>query len=209
MKGFSSVLFGTIARPASTFPKLVEDPRQNIHAGWLLAVLLGPWAIAVIIWVYLKAIPWVPTFIKIPDESYYFWEFVGALPVFLLPMVMVAGTIHLLSRFFTREKTMEEFLPPFLFALNVPFFLFAIHDIGYALICLSGVWTVEQFRSLITQPGLLMYINIFVGVGGFFWGLPLMALAIKAYYGLSLGKSWLLSLLCVPIFHIWVWVFFR
>jgi hypothetical protein len=101
MRSFWSYLSGTVVAPRETFGALLEDPKPHSHVMRLLVLLLGPWAIAVGIWVYLEAIPWVPTFIKIPDESYYFWEFLFGLPLFLLPMIMVAGTIHLLSRIYT------------------------------------------------------------------------------------------------------------
>jgi hypothetical protein len=209
MTSFWSYLFGTIAKPQETFTALLEDPKRHSHVLWLLVLLLGPWAIAVATWVYLKAVPWVPTFVKVPDESYYFWELILGLPLFLLPMIMVAGTIHLLSRIYTQERTFEDLLPPFLFALNVPFFLFCIHDLAYALLCLAGVWTPEQFRSLITQPGIMMYINVIVGVGAFVWTIPLMAMVVRACYALSSGRSLFVSILSVPIFHAWVWAFFR
>jgi hypothetical protein len=209
MRNAWSYLIGTVTSPEETFSALLEDPKPYSRVLGLLLVLLVPWGAAVAIWVYVEAIPWVPTFIKVPDEQYYLGELILGFPMFLLPMIMVAGTIHMLSRVFTQENTLEGFMPPFLFALNVPFFLFCIHDFAYAFLCLVHVMTPEQFRSMITQPGLLMYINILVGLGTFVWHIPLMTIAIKVSYKVTKGRALLLCILTVPIFHAWVWFFFR
>lgn len=209
MRTFWGYLGGTIGRPRETFAALLEDPRRYHHSLNLLISLLVPYSSVAFVWLAIGAVPFMPVFLRIPEQDYYLWECLLGLPMFLLPMIMVAGTIHLLSRAFRGENTLEGFLPPFLFSLLLPFFLWAIHDLTYVTLNLTGILPPAQMVEMIRQPGLLMFLCIGVNVVSLTWNFVLVTLAIQAGYGLSRGKALFVCVVSVPWFHLWMHLFFR
>jgi hypothetical protein len=209
MKRFLSYLGGTILEPRETFAALSVDQGRYGHGLKLLLLMLVPWSFVALVWLSIGSKPYFPVLLKIPDEDYYFWECLFGLPLMILPLILVASAVHLLSRALKGNNTLEGFLPLFLFSLVVPLLLFCTNDVVLATLNLTRVLPHDQLREAVQTYGLVFCALASLNVVAMIWQISLMALAVEMSYKLSRGKALFVSVMSVPLYQFWLVIFFR
>ncbi|HZP19806.1 MAG TPA: YIP1 family protein [Bauldia sp.] len=87
-----------VAPPASGFfARLLRDPRRLRIAWQAMLAMSFAYALVSVFLAGLHGIPWTP-FLRIPDDSYYFWASFFYVPVLMLGWVFGAAILHLSAR---------------------------------------------------------------------------------------------------------------
>ena len=123
-KNFWSYCRGTVIHPQQTIRQVIGE-EQKVAYGFAAVLLLSiPYSIAVLIsWAKGGMPSGYEPFLRIPTESYYFWQTFFTVPVGLIGWILFAGFAQLLSSKLGGRGSFEENLAVlgFPYILMLPF----------------------------------------------------------------------------------------
>lgn len=118
---FWSYCWGTIAHPREVVAQVAREEKKVAYGFAAVMLLCILYSVAVFIGFTKGAVPGgYEPFLRIPVESYYFWQALFTTPVGLIGWILFAGAAQLLSRRVGGQGSFEDNLA----VLGLPFILF-------------------------------------------------------------------------------------
>ena len=119
-KNFWSYCGGTVIHPRQTVRQVLKEQKPVTYGFGAVLLLSILYSIAVLVsWANGGVPPGYEPFLRIPTESYYFWQTFLTIPVGLIGWILFAGSAQLLSRRLGGQGSFEENLA----VLGLPYVL--------------------------------------------------------------------------------------
>jgi len=123
-RNFWSYCGGIVIHPRQTIRQVMREEKKVAYGFAAVLLLSIPYSIVVLIsWAKGGMPPGYEPFLRIPTESYYFWQTFFTVPVGLIGWILFAGSAQLLSRKLGGQGSFEENLAVlgFSYVLMLPF----------------------------------------------------------------------------------------
>ncbi len=127
-----------VFKPVTGVRRLLQDKNRVLY-GFLLFLTLG------ILYTITVFIGWkngfgavVEPFVKIPAEKYYFYQMFYQIPLFIVIMVLFAGTARLLAMVFHGQGSFENLFAVTCVSMTLPMFLTMWLPESMLMICFPG-----------------------------------------------------------------------
>lgn len=209
MKSFWNYLAGTIFRPRKTFTSLLSDPQQISKATKAILLIGILYTLTVAGFALSGAMIMAPAWVNIPAENYYFWEIFFAMPVTILDWILVAGLIHLLSRWLKGSGTFEKTLAVLGFAIAIPNFVTWIIETAVVVLMITGVKTQAELVTIISNKGIWQLLWIGYQLLAVGWLFLLFPLAVAIAQKLSWLKALFVGVMAAVLFMAVMLIFIR
>jgi hypothetical protein len=102
-----------VRAPRIFIAQLAGNPRAAFVGFRHVLFLAVLWEFALLLWALGGATPTIPSFLKIPDEQYYFYQLIFYIPMFLLSWLLASGIGYVLSKAFGGSGSYDTILGGF------------------------------------------------------------------------------------------------
>lgn len=87
-----------VCSPRTTMTELASNPRAAFVGFKHILILAVLYELAFVLWALGDATVTMPAFLKIPEDEYYYYELIFAIPVFLIVWILAGGIAYVLSK---------------------------------------------------------------------------------------------------------------
>ena len=209
MTSFWTYFIGTCIKPRMTFILLLSEPRRMALAFGSVLLMGVLYTLTAAGNAAAGAQPLMPPLVAIPSESYYSWEILFMIPVYIAGWILAAGIAQALGKLFGGSGDFEETLSVFGFALNIPWYITWMADSVVALLYLSGSMTQAEWKTLVEKPGLWQIVTYSYPLLSLVWLFVLVATAISVVHGLRRWQTLLTTTVTVIALQIVMLIFIR
>lgn len=209
MPSFWAYFAGTIVKPRVSFAGLRDDPRRLTLAAKAVFVIGGLYTLTVIGLAVVRAAIWVPPWVAIPAEDYYFWEIFFAIPVVAMGWVLAGGVGHLLSKPFGGSGSYEDILALLGFAFSVPMLVTWVPETILTALFLTGTLTQKEWMEISARPGFWRVFGFGYQIVALAWYLVLIPLAVAVAQRMRWAPAAIVGTLTMIVFLAVMVVFIR
>jgi len=154
-----------VRSPRNAIAKLEKDPRAAFVGFKHVLILAVLWEFALLLWALGGATVTIPSFLKIPEERYYFYQLIFYIPMFLVAWLLASGIAYLLSKAFGGSGSYDTILGGFgmtalisgYFALIPDFIQGVLWTTGWVPFAEYQELTSSGFPALVVSAYLLAY----------------------------------------------------
>ena len=175
-----------VRSPRTAIAKLASDPGAafvGFRHVLLLAVL---WELALLLWALGGATPTIPSFLKIPEENYYFYQLIYYIPMFLVTWLLASGIAYVLSKAIGGSGSYDTILGGFGMTAFISGYFALIPDFIQGILWTTGWVPFTEYLEL-TSHGFLAVV-----VSGYLLAYSVAHLVLYSaaiHYSQNLSKS--------------------
>lgn len=147
-----------VCSPKTAITELASNPRAafvGFKHIFLLAVL---YELAFALWALGDATVTMPAFLKIPEDRYYYYELIFAIPVFLIVWIVACGTAYLLSKAIGGNGSYDTILGGFGIAALISAYFTLIPDFIQGVLWTSGWVPFAEYQEATSRGPLLVLV---------------------------------------------------
>ncbi len=205
---FANYYFGTIARPALTFEKLIVDKRNLSLSAIAVLITAILYTFVYVFLIYGGGQPFKP-WLDIPVETYYKYNVFFCAPSMFLGWVLATGVVHSLSRFITTTGTFEQTLSVFGFGLSIASWTTGIHDILTSFLGAVHVINQHDYELALNSPTIWRTMLWIQMIAYLIWFMVLFSKGVKTVYRLTTFQSLMFGMLGFFIYQFFFFIFNR
>jgi hypothetical protein len=175
-----------IRSPRTVVEQLASDPRAAFTGLKHVLILAVLWEFALLLWALGGATPTIPSFLKIPDEQYYFYQLIYYIPMFLVAWLLASGIAYVLSKALGGSGSYDTILGGFGMAACISGYFALIPDFIQGVLWSTGWIPFAEYQEL-TSHGILAVI-----VSGYLLAYSIAYLLLYSatiHYSQNLSKS--------------------
>ena len=109
--------------------------------------------IAILLWALGSDGVTLPTFLKIPDEQYYFYELIFLIPMFIVTWLLASGLAYVISTALGGDGSFDAILGGFGVGMAVSFYFSLIPDLIQGILWTTGLVPFHEYLE-ITSKGI-------------------------------------------------------
>jgi hypothetical protein len=126
---------------------------------FILAVL---YELAFLLWALGDATVTMPAFLKIPEDRYYFYELIFAIPVFFIVWFVASGTAYLLSKAIGGNGSYDTMLGGFGIAALISAYFTLIPDFIQGVLWTTGWVPFAEYQEATSRGPLLVLVWVYI-----------------------------------------------
>lgn len=148
-----------ILAPRIVIAELASNPRAAFVGFKHVLYIAVLWEIAVLLWALGGATVTMPAFLKIPDDSYYFYQLTFMIPMFLVTWLIAAATAYLLSKSVGGIGSFDTILGGFGITAPVSGYFALIPDFLQGLLWTTKWIPFDEYQALTSRglPAILVW----------------------------------------------------
>lgn len=193
-----------VRSPGTYLKGLLHNP-NNVKFGFSYlifgALLYGG---AFILWAFGADTVTFPAFLKIPEETYYLFELIFVIPLFIITWLLASGIAYLLVKSFGGKGSFDLILAGYGISMSVSLYPTLIPDYIQGILWVSGIVPFEEYMS-ITGEGIWPVIIWTYMLAYSFLHIFFYSMTIYHTQSISKNKSWIIGTLSYLLsFAVWI-----
>lgn len=177
-----------IRSPRTAIAILENDPRAAFVGFRHVLILAVLWEFALLLWALGGATPTIPTFLKIPEEKYYFYQLIYYIPMFLVAWLFASGIAYVLSKAIGGSGSYDTILGGFGMTAFISGYFALIPDFIQGVLWTTGWVTFAEYQELTSHGFLAVIVSAYLTAYSIAY-LFLYSTTIHYSQNLSKGKS--------------------
>lgn len=145
-----------IRSPKTTITRLANDPRAAFVGFKHIFILAVLYELAFLLWALGDATVTMPAFLKIPEDRYYFYELIFAIPVFFIVWIVASGAAYLLSKAIGGNGSYDTMLGGFGIAALISAYFSLIPDFIQGVLWTTGWVPFTEYQEATSRGPLLV-----------------------------------------------------
>ena len=137
--------------------QLTADPRAMLIGFRNVLAISILYEIAILLWALGSDGVTLPTFLRIPEEQYYFYELIFLIPMFIVTWLLASGIAYAMSKALRGNGSFDAILGGFGVSMAVSFYFSLIPDYIQGILWTTGWVPFHQYLE-ITSKGIPMAI---------------------------------------------------
>ena len=142
-----------VRSPRIAIAELASNPRAAFVGFKHIFMLAVLYELAFVLWAFGDATVTMPAFLKIPEDRYYFYELIFAIPVFIVVWIVAGGTAYLLSKAIGGNGSYDTMLGGFGIAALISAYFALIPDFIQGVLWSTGWVSFAEYQEA-TSRGL-------------------------------------------------------
>ncbi|MDH3374239.1 MAG: hypothetical protein OER22_14335 [Gammaproteobacteria bacterium] len=142
--------------PRTAITELASNPRAAFVGCKHILILAVLYELAFVLWALGDATVTMPAFLKIPEDRYYFYELIFAIPVFFVVWIVASGTAYLFSRAIGGNGSYDTMLGGFGIAALVSAYFTLIPDFIQGVLWTTGWVPFAEYQEATSRGPLLV-----------------------------------------------------
>ena len=147
-----------VCSPRTAITELASNPRAAFVGFKHIFILAVLYELAFVLWALGDATVTMPAFLKIPEDRYYFYELIFAIPVFFIVWIVAVGTAYLLSRALGGNGSYDTILGGFGIAALVSAYFTLIPDFIQGVLWTTGWVPFAEYQEATSHGPLLVLV---------------------------------------------------
>jgi hypothetical protein len=195
--------------PRKTFGRLMQDERRVGLGSRAVGLVAAGYTASLVLWFFIGGRSRIDPWLRIPLESYFFWEifFIGI--VTLGCWILASGVVYVLGKQVGGTGRFEDTLAALGFAVAVPTLIPLGIDVVLGLAIALGLAEASSWTNAMSTPGFWRGLML-VYMLGYLIGLVLLfPLATRAAQNLPGWRALLLGLVGVLVYQGVYFIFIR
>jgi len=144
--------------PRTAITELASNPRAVFVGFKHILILAVLYELAFVLWALGDATVTMPAFLKIPEDRYYFYELIFAIPVFFIVWIVASGTAYLLSKAIGGNGSYDTMLGGFGIAALVSAYFTLIPDFIQGVLWTTGWVPFAEYQEATSRGPLLVLV---------------------------------------------------
>lgn len=146
-----------VKSPSTFVKQLTVDPRAMLIGFRNVIAIAILYEIAILLWALGSEGVTLPTFLRIPEEQYYFYELIFLIPMFIVYWLLASGIAYTMSKALRGNGSFDAILGGFGVSMAVSFYFSLIPDYIQGILWTTGLIPFDQYLE-ITSKGILLVI---------------------------------------------------
>lgn len=147
-----------VCSPKTAVTELASNPRAAFVGFKHIILLAVLYELAFALWALGDATVTMPAFLKIPEDRYYYYELIFAIPVFLIVWIVACGTAYLLSKAIGGNGSYDSILGGFGIAALISTYFTLIPDFIQGVLWTSGWVPFAEYQEATSRGPLLVLV---------------------------------------------------
>jgi hypothetical protein len=147
-----------IRSPRTTITRLADDPRATFVGLKHIFILAVLYELAFVLWALGDATVTMPAFLRIPEDQYYYYELIFAIPVFLVVWLVAGGTAYVLSKALGGSGSYDAILGGFGIAALISAYFSLIPDFIQGVLWTTGWVPFDEYQEATSRGPLLVLV---------------------------------------------------
>jgi len=147
-----------IRSPKTTITRLASNPRAAFVGFKHIFILAVLYELAFLLWALGDATVTMPAFLKLPEDRYYFYELIFAIPVFFVVWIVAGGTAYLLSKASGGNGSYDTVLGGFGIAALISAYFSLIPDFIQGVLWTTGWVPFTEYQEATSRGPLLVLV---------------------------------------------------
>jgi hypothetical protein len=147
-----------IRSPKTTITRLASNPRAVFVGFKHIFILAVLYELAFLLWALGDATVTMPAFLKIPEDRYYFYELIFAIPVFFVVWIVAGGAAYLLSKAIGGNGSYDTILGGFGIAAFISAYFSLIPDFIQGMLWTTGWVPFPEYQEATSRGPLLVLV---------------------------------------------------
>jgi len=151
-----------VRSPRIAMTELASNPRAafvGLKHIFILAVL---YELAFVLWAFGDATVTMPAFLKIPEDRYYYYELIFAIPVFLIVWLLAGGIAYVLSKALGGSGAYDTILGGFGIAGLISAYFTLIPDFIQGALWTTGWVPFDEYQAATSRGPLLVLVWAYI-----------------------------------------------
>lgn len=140
-----------IRSPRTYLKGLLNNPNQvKFGFKYVLfgAILYGG---AFVLWAFGADTVTFPAFLKIPEDTYYFYELIFLIPVFIITWLLASAIAYLLVKSFGGKGSFDVILAGFGISISISIYPTLIPDYIQGVLWVTGIVPFEEYMQITSE----------------------------------------------------------
>ena len=146
-----------IRSPKSVLRQLEDNPKQAFVGLKHVLVIAVLYEIAILLWALGTTEVTLPSFLRIPEEQYYFYELIFVIPVFIITWLLASSIAYLLSKMVGGKGSFDSILGGFGLTMAVSAYISLIPDYIQGILWSTGWVPFTEYQE-VTSRGILLVV---------------------------------------------------
>ena len=151
-----------VRSPRTTITGLASNPRAALVGFKHIFILAVLYELVFVLWALGDATVTMPAFLKIPEDRYYFYELIFAIPVFFIVWIVAGGTAYLLSKAIGRNGSYDTMLGGFGIAALISAYFALIPDFIQGVLWTTGWIPFAEYQEATSRGPLLLLVWAYI-----------------------------------------------
>ena len=148
--------------PRTAITELASNPRAVFVGFKHILILAVLYELAFVLWALGDATVTMPAFLKIPEDRYYFYELIFAIPVFFIVWFVASGTAYLLSKAIGGNGSYDTMLGGFGIAALISAYFTLIPDFIQGVLWTTGWVPFAEYQEATSRGPLLVLVWVYI-----------------------------------------------
>jgi len=142
-----------VKSPSAFVKRLTADPRAMMIGFRNVVAIAILYEIAILLWALGSEGVTLPSFIKIPEEKYYFYELIFLIPMFIVTWLLSSGIAYVISKALKGNGSYDAILGGFGVSMAISFYFSLIPDYIQGILWTTGWVPFDEYLE-ITSKGI-------------------------------------------------------
>jgi len=147
-----------VRSPRTAITELASNPRAVFVGFKHIFILAVLYELVFVLWALGDATVTMPAFLKIPEDRYYFYELIFAIPVFFIVWIVAGGTAYLLSKAIGGNGSYDTMLGGFGIAALISAYFALIPDFIQGVLWTTGWMPFAEYQEATSRGPLLVLV---------------------------------------------------
>lgn len=147
-----------VRSPKTAITELASNPRAVFVGFKHIFILAVLYELVFVLWALGDATVTMPAFLKIPEDRYYFYELIFAIPVFFIVWIVAGGTAYLLSKAIGGNGSHDTMLGGFGIAALISAYFALIPDFIQGALWTTGWVPFAEYQEATSRGPLLVLV---------------------------------------------------
>lgn len=147
-----------VCSPRAAITELASNPRAAFVGFKHILILAVLYEFVFVLWALGDATVTMPAFLKIPEDRYYFYELIFAIPVFFIVWIVAGGTAYLLSKAIGGNGSHDTMLGGFGIAALISAYFALIPDFIQGALWTTGWVPFAEYQEATSRGPLLVLV---------------------------------------------------
>ena len=148
--------------PRTAITELASNARGAFVGFKHIFILAVLYELAFVLWALGDATVTMPAFLKIPEDRYYFYELIFAIPVFFIVWIVASGTAYLLSKAIGGNGSYDTMLGGFGIAALISAYFTLIPDFIQGVLWTTGWVPFAEYQEATSRGPLLVLVWVYI-----------------------------------------------
>jgi hypothetical protein len=147
-----------VCSPRIAIGELASNPRAAFVGFKHIFILAVLYELAFVLWALGDATVTMPAFLKIPEDQYYYYELIFAIPVFLIVWFVAGSTAYLMSKALGGSGSYDAILGGFGIAALISAYFSLIPDFIQGVLWTTGWVPFDEYQQATNRGPLLLLV---------------------------------------------------